>query len=141
MVSLISSNAKKGFSERKCIDKEYHIQDISDFAQKYVKIYCNTKRISSLTFCGPYSEPRGVREFRKNYHLCFDRKLGNAVFSVICIPCACVACTTMLDKPCIPDISFEKRTLSTCYKLHLLASPMIIQKLERHLIVTNTNPL
>ena len=35
------------------------------------------------------------------------------VCSICCIPCACVACTSMLDKPWMSDISSDKKE---CYK-------------------------
>ena len=61
-------------------------------------MYCNTNIFPALPFCGPYSKPHGARGLSNNYHLCFDPKLGNGVCAIIPIPCARVACTTMLDK-------------------------------------------
>ena len=31
----------------------------------------------------------------------FDTKLGNGICAILCIPCACDKCTSMLDKPWI----------------------------------------
>ena len=87
--------------ERKWKYRQYYVQDNSDVAHQDVKIYCITNQFPSLTFCGPYSKPHGARGFSKNYHLHFDTKLGNGICAIFRIPCACVACTSMLYKPCI----------------------------------------
>ena len=52
-------------------------------------------------FCDTHSKPHGARGFSKNYHLRFDPKLSIGVYVIRCLPCACVACTSMLDKPWI----------------------------------------
>ena len=39
-----------------------------------------------------------------HYHLRFDPKLGHGIYAIRCIPCACVVCTAMIDKPCIYGI-------------------------------------
>ena len=83
---------KKTFSERKWTDRHYYVQDNSDVAHKYVKIYCNTNQFPELPFSGPHSKPHSTRETSKHYHLRFDRKLGNGVHAIFRITCACVAC-------------------------------------------------
>ena len=96
---------RKRFSERKWIDIEYRVQDNSGVSHKDMKIYCNTNQFPELTFCGPHSKPRGSRGLSKHYHFRFYPKLGNGVCAICRIPCVCVACTSMLDKPwisCIP---------------------------------------
>ena len=55
-------------------------------------------------FCGPYSKYHDARGLSKNYHFSFYPKLGNGVCAIIRIPCACVACTSMLDEPWISCI-------------------------------------
>ena len=45
----------------------------------------------------------------KNYHLRFDPTLGNGVCAILRIPCACVACTSMLEKPWIHGIPPDKQ--------------------------------
>ena len=45
----------------------------------------------------------------KHYPLRFDPKLGNGVCEICRIPCACVACTSMLDKPWIYGIPSDKQ--------------------------------
>ena len=80
--------------ERKWTDRQYHVQDNDDVAHQDVRIYCNI-------FCGPHSNPHGARGLSKHYHLRFDPKLGNGICAICRIPCACVACTSMLDKPWI----------------------------------------
>ena len=41
----------------------------------------------------------------------FDPKLGHGVFEIWRIPCSCVACTSMLDKPWISDIPSDEKEL------------------------------
>ena len=91
--------------ERKWTDRQYHVQDNADFEHKDVKIYCNTNQFLVLSFCAPHSKPRCTRGLSKHYHLCFDTKLGMGICEICLIPCACVACTSMLDKPWISDIT------------------------------------
>ena len=95
---------KKIFMEIKCTDRQYHVQDNADFAHKYVRIYCNTNQLPALPFCGPHSKPHGKRGLSKHYHFRFDTKLGNDVCEILHITCACVACTSMIDKPWISGI-------------------------------------
>ena len=89
----------KRSSKRKWTDREYHVQDNDDVAHKYVNIYCDTNKSSTLPFCGPHTKPHGVRGLSKHYNLSFDPKLGHGICAIIRITCACVACTSMLDKP------------------------------------------
>ena len=74
-----------------------------------MKIYYNTTQFPELSFCGPYSKPHGARGLSKHYHLYFDPKLGNGKCEIRFIPCACVACTSMLDKPWISDIPSDEQ--------------------------------
>ena len=67
-------------------------------------MYCNTNKFPELPFCGPHSKPHGARGISKNYHLRFDPEIGNGVCVIRRIPCDCVACTSMLDKPWIYGI-------------------------------------
>ena len=90
--------------ERKCTDRYYHVQDNDDVAQHDVRMYCNKNQFPELTFCGPHYKPHGAKGLIKHYHLRFDPKLCNGVCAILCIPCACVACTPMLYKPWIYGI-------------------------------------
>ena len=92
---------RKISSKRKWTDIEYHIQDNADVAHKDVNIYCDTKQLPSLQFFGSHPKPRGERGLGKNYHIRFDPNLGNGICAICRIPCACVACTSMLDQPWI----------------------------------------
>ena len=47
----------------------------------------------------------------KRYHLWFDPKLGNFICAICRIPCACVVCTSMLEKPWISGIQSKKQAL------------------------------
>ena len=85
-------------------DREYHAQNNADVAQKDVKMYCNTNKLSALPLCGPHSKPNGDRGLSKHYHLRFYPKLGNGVCVIFRIQCACVAWTTILQKPWISGI-------------------------------------
>ena len=73
-------------------------------------------------------------------HLRFDPKVGNGVCAIIHIPCACVSCTSIPDKPRISSIPLKTITLSTCHQLHLLASPRFIQQLEHHTMSHKSTP-
>ena len=95
--------------ERKWTYRQYHVQDNDDVSPQYVKFYCNKNKFPSLPFCGIHFKPCGARGLIKHYHLCFDPKLGNDVCSIRRIPCACVACTSMLDKPWISGIPPEEQ--------------------------------
>ena len=99
--------------ERKWIDRQYHVQDNADVAHKVVKIHCNTNQFPELPFFVPHSKHHGANGASNNYHLRFDPKLGYGVCAILHIPCACVACTSMLNKPWISGIpSYEQE----CYK-------------------------
>ena len=104
---------KKRASKRKQTDIYYHVQDNADVAHKDVKIYCNTNQFSALPFCGPHHKPHGERGLSKNYHLRFDPNLGHDICVIRRIPCACIECTSMLDKPWISGIPSNKQT---CYQ-------------------------
>ena len=95
---------KRRFMERKCTDSQYHVQDNPDVAHQDVRMYCNTNKFPSLTFCGPHSKPHGARVFSKHSRFFLNPKLGNGVCAICRIPCACVACTSILDKPWISGI-------------------------------------
>ena len=90
--------------ERKWTNRQYHVQDNDDIVKQDVRVYCNTNQFPELPFCGPHSKPHGARGIIKHYHFPFDTKLGNGVCEILCIPCACVACTSMLYKPWIYGI-------------------------------------
>ena len=95
--------------ERKWTDKQYHVKYNSSVAHKDVIIYCNTNQFPSLPFCDTHSKPHGSSGFINHYHFRFDTKLGNGLYVILRIPCACVACTSMLDKPWISGIpSYEQ---------------------------------
>ena len=76
---------------------------------KDVKICCNTNQFPTLPLCGPHSKPHGEMGLGKNYHFRFDPKLGMGKCVIRCIPCACVACTSMLDKAWISGIPSDKQ--------------------------------
>ena len=62
----------KQFMERKWTDKQYLVQDNSDFSHQDVKIYCNTSQFPELPFFGPHSKPQSAMGLSKHYHLRFD---------------------------------------------------------------------
>ena len=62
-------------------------------------MYCDTNQFPALPFFGPHPKPRGARGLSKHYHLRFDQKLGHGICAIRRIPCACVACKSMLGKP------------------------------------------
>ena len=95
--------------ERKWTDRQYHVQDNANVAHQDVIIYCNTNQFPALPFCGPYSKPHGARGLSNHYHSRFYSKLGNGIFSILRIPCACVAYASMLDKPWISSIPSDEQ--------------------------------
>ena len=95
--------------ERKWTDRQYHVQYNADAERKDVKMYCNTNQFPELSFCGPHSKPHGARGLRKHYHLCFDPKLGMSICAYLFITCACVASTSMLDKPWISSVPTDEQ--------------------------------
>ena len=90
--------------ERKWTDRQSNVQYNSDVAHQDVIMYCNKNQFPALTFCGPHYKHRCARGLSKYYHLCFDPKLGNGVCEICPIPCACVACISILDNPWIYGI-------------------------------------
>ena len=85
------------------------MEDNADVARKYVKIYCDTNQFPALPFCGPHPNPHGSRGLSKNYRLRFYPKLVRGICGIRHIPCACVACTSMLDQPWIYSIPSKKQ--------------------------------
>ena len=72
-------------------------------------MHCDTNQFPVFSFCVPHSKPPGARGLSKHYHLGFDQKLGHGICAICRIPCACVACTSMLDQPCIYGIPSNKK--------------------------------
>ena len=87
--------------------RHYHVQYNTDIELKDVKMNCNTNQFPELLFSGPHSKPHGARGLSKYYHLRFDPKLGMGVSAIHRIPCASVACTSMLDTTWISGISSD----------------------------------
>ena len=48
-------------SQRKWIERDYHVQDNADVAQKYLKMYCDTNQFPALPFCVPHQNTHGAR--------------------------------------------------------------------------------
>ena len=95
--------------ERKWRERKYHVQDNAAVELKDVKNYCNTNQLPALPFCGPHSKPHGARGLSKHYHLRFYPKLAMGECAISHISCACVACTSILDRPWISGISSDKQ--------------------------------
>ena len=104
---------KKRASKRKFTDGEYHVQDNADVAHKDVKMYCDTNQFAVLPFCGSHPNPRGARGLVKHYHIHFDPNLGDGICAIFRIPCAFVACTSILDHPWIAGVQSKKQA---CYQ-------------------------
>ena len=99
----------KRASKRKWIDREYHVQGNADVLHKYLKMYCDTNQFPALSCCGPHPKSHGARGLSKHYHLRFDPKLGHGICAICCMACACVGCTSMLEKPWIYGIPSKKQ--------------------------------
>ena len=78
-----------------------------------MKIYYDNNQFPALPFCGPHPKPHVARIFSKRYHLRFYPKLGHSICAIHRIPCACVGCTSMLEKPWIYGIPSKKQA---CYQ-------------------------
>ena len=95
---------RKIASKRKWTDREHHVQDNADVAQKDMKMYCDTNRSPPLPFFGSNPKPHVARGLSNYYHLLFDPKLGHGICEIRRIPRNCVACKSMLEKPWISGI-------------------------------------
>ena len=98
---------RKRASKRKWTDREYHVQDNSDVAHKYVKMYCDTNQLPELPFCGSLPKPHGSRGLSKHDHLRFHPKLGHGICAILRIPCACVVCTPIIYQQWISGIPLK----------------------------------
>ena len=92
--------SRKRYMNRRWIERKYHVKDNADVELKDVKMYCNKNQFPTLPSCGPHSKPHGARGLGKNYNLRFDPKLGMGKCAIRRIPCACVACTSILANKC-----------------------------------------
>ena len=72
-------------------------------------MYCDTNQFLELPFFGSHPKPHGARGFINHYHLCFDTNIGHGICAIFRIPCACVGCTSMMDKPWIYGIQSTKQ--------------------------------
>ena len=97
--AIDQGKSRKIFMERKWTKIKYHVQDNASVELKDIKMYYNKNQFPALTFCGPHYKPHGARGLSKHYHLRFDPKLAMGECEIRRIPCACVACTSMLEKP------------------------------------------
>ena len=95
--------------ERKWTDRQYHVQDNADFSHQDVRMYCNINKFSALYFCGAHSKSHGTRGLIKHHNFRFYPRLGNGICAISRIPCSCVACTSMLDKPWISGIPPDEK--------------------------------
>ena len=62
-------------------------------------MYFDTKLFPELPFCGPHPKPHGARGLSNHYRLRFDPKIVHGICTIRRIPCACIACTSMLYQP------------------------------------------
>ena len=90
---------KKRWSEKNWTNREYHVQKNEDVEHQYVKMYCTTKQFPLFPFCVPHKKPHGLRWSGKNYHMCFDTKIGHVKCVIRFIPCLCTQCTYKPEKP------------------------------------------
>ena len=89
------------------------IQDNADVEHKYMKMYCDTNQFPALPFYVSHPKPHGGRGLSKHYHLRFYPKLGHVIYKIIRITCACVVCTSMLDKTWVSGIPFKENRNAT----------------------------
>ena len=72
-------------------------------------MYCNTNQFPALPFFSPHYKPNGKIGLSNHVHLRFDPKIGNVVCAIHRIPCAYLACKSMLDKTWISSIASHKQ--------------------------------
>ena len=75
-----------------------------------MNIYCDTNQLPTLLFCGTHPKPHISRGQSKHFHLHFFPKIGHGMCAIIRIPCACVLCTSMLERPWIYGIPSNKQS-------------------------------
>ena len=71
-------------------------------------MYCDTKQFPELPFYGTNPNTYVARGLSNHYHLRFNLKLVHGICEICGIPCACVSCTSMLDKTWIYGIPSQK---------------------------------
>ena len=74
-----------------------------------MKIYFDPNQFPAFPFCGPHPKPCGERGVGKHYHIPFGPELGHDICAIRRIPCACVACTSILEKPWLSGIPSKKQ--------------------------------
>ena len=109
MVSLIRSNTKKDSRKENLQTDSIMFRIILMLHTKMLECIVTQINTKKLPFCGPHYKPHGARWMSKHYHFRFGQKLGNSVCAIFLIPCACVACTSILDKPWISGIPSDKQ--------------------------------
>ena len=75
-------------------------------------MYCEANKLLELPYCGLHPKPNGARGLSSHYHLRFDPKIGHGICEIRLIPCACVACTSITDKPWIFSIQKSKHAIN-----------------------------
>ena len=86
-----------------------NVQDNDDVAHKDVTLYCDSNQFQTLPFCVSHPKLHVSRGLSKHDHFRFDTKLGHGLCEICRISCACVACTSILDKPWIYGIMSTKQ--------------------------------
>ena len=97
------------------------MQHNKDVEHQDLKVYCSTNHFPELNFLGPHKKPHGVRRLGKHYHMCFDPKLGHVTCAIRLIPCSFNLCTSIIDQTWVSGFPAQKKSLSTCQRLHILA--------------------
>ena len=73
-----------------------------------VKISCTETNTPKCLFFGPHAKPHGVRGLSGHYCLRLYPKLGHGKCVMRKIPCACISCISMLDKPYAYKVDAKK---------------------------------
>ena len=100
---------KERSSKIKWTYREYHFRVMLMFhtkTWKYIVIPTNYLHYRFVIHIQSLMDQGGVG---KHYHLRFDTNLGHGICVICRIPCACVVCTSMLDKPWISGIQSTKQ--------------------------------
>ena len=104
---------EKNSSKQKWTNREYHVEHNKDVEHQDVKMYCDINQFPNVNIVGPHNKPHGVHGLGKNYHMCFDTKIGHGTYGIFRIPCACTSCTYSLEQPRIKGFPAQQQP---CYK-------------------------
>ena len=85
------------------------MQQNKDLDNQKMRMYFTTNQFPNSKFLGPHNKPHGACVLGKNYHTCFDLKIGYVTYKLCCIPCDCILWTYIIDHPCIAGFPAQQQ--------------------------------